>query len=204
MLFILLSTLILADSYPTFTQTELKFIEKKFGKISKNRVLDYQKNINLIKTFPKSKRLSRTNFYLNQLLPQYDGVIQKQEDHWATPKEFLTIGYGDCEDYVIIKYFSLIKLGFDKNKLFITTVREKFNGGHHMVLNYFKHSDKSPLILDNLSFKILNLKIREDLHAELFINETGVYKFNDKNILLKIANHSAEYRELIKRIKREN
>lgn len=73
-----------------------------------------------------------------------------------------------------------------------------------MVLSYFKNSNESPLILDNLSFKILNLKTRKDLEAELFINETGVYKLNNKNILIKIANHSVEYKELLKRIKREN
>jgi predicted transglutaminase-like cysteine proteinase len=52
-------------------------------------------------------------------------VINQQEDYWSTPREFLISGRGDCEDYAIIKYFTLIKLGFDERKLFLTSVKEK-------------------------------------------------------------------------------
>ena len=146
--------------------------------------------------------MTSINFYLNQLLPQYDDIINKQEDHWATPKEFLITGYGDCEDYVIIKYFSLIKLGFDENKLFITVVKETYYGGYHMVLTYFETNDKSPLVLDNLSFKILDLKTRKDIQAETFINSTGVYRMEDGK-LVKFAHNSKEYLELLNNIKKE-
>jgi len=204
LLFIFFYISLFAQSYPFFTQKELNNIEKHNGKISKNRVMDYQKNMYLIKTYPKAKQLIRVNFYLNQLLPQYDDVIQKKEDYWATPKEFLITGYGDCEDYAIIKYYSLIKLGFDEKKLFITTVREKYSGGYHMVLSYFKNKNQSPLILDNLSFKVLNLKTRKDLKADLFINSTGVYKLSEKNILIKVADYATQYKELVEKIQKEN
>jgi len=142
------------------------------------------------------EQLKRINFYLNRLQSQYDDVIKHKEDDWETPKEFLKIGYGDCEDYVLIKYYSLIKLGFDEKKLYITVVKEKFRGGYHMVLSYFKVSNKAPLILDNLSFKILDLKTREDLQAKYFINSTGVYKINKKYQLIKIAHKYKEFEEL--------
>ena len=134
--------------------------------ISKNRIVDYQNSLLIFKTLDKDKQLNKVNFYLNRLLPQYDDVINNKLDNWATPKEFLTVGYGDCEDYVIIKYFTLLKLGFDKNKLFLTAVNEKYTGGYHMVLTYFKEKNKSPLVLDNLSFRILDLKTRTDIKAE--------------------------------------
>lgn len=104
----------------------------------------------------------------------------------------------------IIKYYSLIKLSFDEKKLFITTVHEKFTGGYHMVLSYFKNTGKSPLILDNLSFKLLNLNTRKDLQADLFIYSTGVYHLNKDNRLIKIAPYSIEYKNLQKRVKKEN
>ena len=146
----------------------------------------------------------QVNFYLNKLLPQYDAVIQKKEDYWATPKEFLITGYGDCEDYVIIKYFTLLKLGFKKEKLFLTTVHEKYYGGYHMVLSYFQTKNKPPLILDNLSFRILDLETRKDLEADTFINSNGVYKINKDYKLTKIANNSIQYNNLIRKIKKEN
>ena len=200
--FFLLSSLLFSETYPSFTQKELLDIEKKKGSISKNRIVDYEKTLKRVSSFSKYKQLTSINFYLNQLLPQYDDVINKKEDHWATPKEFLTTGYGDCEDYVIIKYFSLIKLGFDEKKLFITVVKETYYGGYHMVLTYFQEENESPLVLDNLSFKILNLQTRNDIKADIFINSTGVYKMKDKK-LVKFAHNSKKYLELLESIKKE-
>jgi len=202
-LIFLLSTLLFSNSYPSFTHAELAKIKKQNGNISQNRVLDYTKNISKIKKYQKKKQLRAVNFYLNQLLPQYDDIINKKEDYWATPKEFLITGYGDCEDYVIIKYFTLIQLGFDEKKLFLNVVKEKYRGGYHMVLSYFKVKGDSPLVLDNLSFKILNLDERKDLEADVFINSTGVYRLKN-NKLVKIANYSREYIQLLKNIAKEN
>lgn len=192
-----------ASNYPVFSDKELNNIEKEVGYIAKNRVSDYVKTVESYKKLPKKKQLTKVNFYLNQLLPQYDTVVNNRDDHWATPKEFLTLGYGDCEDYVIIKYFTIIKLGFSEDKLFMTTVTEAFTGGYHMVLSYFESKNKPPLILDNLSFKILDLKTRNDLKEDLFINSTGVYKLDKNNHLVKIGNKSKKFIELMQRVKKE-
>ena len=194
--------ILLSSNYPYFTTDEFIKIEKESGRISKNRAMDYQKKISVFKTYNKTKQLNVVNHYLNQLLPQYDDIVQKQEDYWASPKEFLITGYGDCEDYVIIKYFTLLKLGFDKKKLFMTTVFEQHQGGYHMVLSYFKDKKKPPLILDNLSFRVLDLKTRTDIKPDTFINHTGVYKIDKRNRLKKIAHYSVEYHELMKKIKK--
>ena len=164
--------------------------------------MDYQRKVALVSTYDKRKQLNVVNHYLNQLLPQYDDIMQKQEDYWATPKEFLITGYGDCEDYAIIKYFTLLKLGYDEKKLFLTTVFEQHRGGYHMVLSYFKEKGKSPLILDNLSFRILDLKTRKDIKPDNFINSHGVFKIDKKNRLKKIAHHSREYNELMKKVRK--
>ena len=199
-LLLFLASILLAETYPSFTNSELRAI-KKNNLISKNRIVDYQNTLLSFKHLDKETQLNRVNFYLNRLLPQYDDVINNKLDNWATPKEFLTVGYGDCEDYVIIKYYSLIKLGFDEKKLFITIVKEKFKGGNHMVLTYFKTKDEPPLVLDNLSFKILDLKTRKDLEAELFINTTGVYKPTEEFKLLKVARKYKEFEELKTKVK---
>ena len=73
-----------------------------------------------------------------------------------------------------------------------------------MVLSYFKEAEKPPLILDNLSFKVLNLNARKDLRADLFINSTGVYKLTQKNLLIKVAQHFPKYEHLLQKIKAEN
>lgn len=199
-----LVTISYASKYPHYSIQDFLQVEKNYGRIAKNRVMDYQKQVIQFKTYNKMKQLNVVNNYLNQLLPQYDDIMQKQEDYWATPKEFLSLGYGDCEDYVIIKYFTLIKLGFDKNKLFFTTVYEQYDGGYHMVLSYFKDKGQSPLVLDNLSFRILSLQTRTDIKADVFINSHGVFKINNNNSLKKIAHTSTQYSKLIKKVKADN
>ena len=131
-------------------------------------------------------------------------MTNNQENYWSTPKEFLTTGYGDCEDYAIIKYFTLINLGFDKKKLFITTAFEHYTGGYHMVLSYFKTKNKPPLILDNLSFRILDLKKRSDITADLFINDDGVFKIDKKYNLHKVSKNATQYIDLMDKIKKNN
>ena len=200
LLLLFFTSILLAQTYPSFTDSELRTVKKK-NIISKNRILDYQKNLLALEDLGKEKQLIKLNSYLNRLLPQYDDIINNKLDNWATPKEFLTIGYGDCEDYVIIKYYSLIKLGFDEKKLFITVVKEKFRGSDHMVLSYFKTEGKPPLILDNLSFKVLDLKTRTDIQAELFINSTGVFKLSEEFELLKVAHKYREFEELKAKVK---
>ncbi len=201
---LLFSLFLFAEEYPYFTKNQLFSIEKSSGNISKNRILDYQNNIQDFKKYPKTEQLLRVNLYLNQLLPQYDDVIQKKSDYWATPKEFLVTGFGDCEDYVIIKYFTLLKLGFNKEDLFLTTVSENRRNGYHMVLSYFEKESKSPLILDNLSFRVLDLKSRSDLTADTFINSTGIYKINKRSELLKIQEKYKKFQDLIDRVKKES
>jgi len=179
------------------------YIKKVNAKVISNRIADYNRFMDSIKKYPKAQQIKKVNLYLNQLLPQYDSVIEKKNDYWATPKEFLIRGFGDCEDYVIIKYYSLLKLGFDEKKLFITVVKVKNSRGNHMVLSYFKEHGRSPLILDNLSFRMLPLNKRIDLEVKLLINSTGVYKLTKTDTLIKIANSFKKYQLLMKRMENE-
>ena len=155
----------------------------------------------VISTLSKKKQLQEVNFYLNGLLPQYDAITNNKEDVWATPKEFLTVGCGDCEDYAIIKYYSLIRLGFDEKKLFLTIVKDKYTNGYHMVLSYFQTPNSSPLVLDNLSFRILPLKKRIDLKPILFFNNSGVYKIKNGK-LQKTAKRYKKFTELQQKVEK--
>jgi predicted transglutaminase-like cysteine proteinase len=66
------------------------------------------------------------------------GVIEK----WSLP----TDGYGDCEDYVLIKRKMLIDAGWPRQALLITVVRDKKNEGHAVLT---VKTDKGEFILDN-------------------------------------------------------
>lgn len=203
-LYLLSFSIVYASDYPDFKNYELNDIEKKSGTIAKNRIIDYSQTLASLKTLPKEEQLARVNFYLNQLPFKPDIVNNNNADYWGTPKEFLACGYGDCEDYAIIKYFSLLKLGFSKDKLFITTSYEKYSGQAHMVLSYFESDNKPPLILDSLSYKVLDLAKRVDLMPKTFINPTGTYKIDAQNNLEKIGDVPEKFKELLQKVEKES
>jgi predicted transglutaminase-like cysteine proteinase len=196
-------SILYASSYPNFKNYEIDEIEENFGKTAKNRIVDYSQTLEALKNLPQDEQLLRVNFYLNQLPFKQDIFNHNRTDYWETPKEFLACGYGDCEDYAIIKYFTLLKLGFEKEKLFITTSREKYSAQAHMVLSYFKSKNQPPLILDSISYKVLDLEKRVDLEAKIFINEDGSYKIDADNNLIKVGDAPEKFKELLYKVKME-
>jgi len=75
---------------------------------------------------------------------EHYGVLEK----WAYPDD----GYGDCEDYVLLKRRMLIEAGWPREALLITVVRE-LDGDGHAVLTV--RTDRGDFILDNQSEAIV-------------------------------------------------
>ena len=93
--------------------------------------------------------LVRINKWVNETIkPMTDmdhwGVVEK----WSYPDD----GYGDCEDYALLKRRMLIDAGWPREALLMTVVREK-NGNGHAILTV--KTDKGEFILDNQEERIL-------------------------------------------------
>ena len=75
-------------------------------------------------------------------------------EHWGTVEKwsYPDDGYGDCEDYVLLKRRLLIEAGWPREALLITVVRDK-RGDGHAVLTVRTH--KGEFVLDNQEEKIL-------------------------------------------------
>jgi predicted transglutaminase-like cysteine proteinase len=99
---------------------------------------------------PKAwKDLSRINKWVNESVwPITDmdhwGVVER----WNYPDD----GYGDCEDYVLLKRKMLLQAAWPRQALLITVVRDR-NGDGHAVLTV--KTDKGEFILDNQNAEIL-------------------------------------------------
>ncbi len=95
------------------------------------------------------KDLERVNLWVNShVKPMTDmehwGVVER----WNYPDD----GYGDCEDYVLLKRKMLIKAGWPREALLITVVRDKRGDGHAILT---VKTDKGEFILDNQNDQIL-------------------------------------------------
>ncbi|BAK72275.1 conserved hypothetical protein [Arcobacter sp. L] len=142
-----------------------------------NRIEKYQTLKEKVKDYELIKKLSYVNSFINKILPARDISTASSIDYWATPKEFLLQGHGDCEDYVIAKYFTLLEIGIPKEKLYFAIVNIKGQKDAHMVLLYIEDKNSSPLVLDNLSFKVIPFTKRPKLIPKVAFNEIDSYVF---------------------------
>ena len=132
----------------------------------------YQKSLDL----SEKDQLKKVNVFFNQLRFLSDQEHWGLEDYWASPVEMLGTNGGDCEDFVIAKYFTLQSLGVNVEKLRITYVKAIRLNQAHMVLTYFSTPEGIPLVLDNLTTRIIPANKRPDL--------VPVYSFNGQGMWL--------------------
>jgi predicted transglutaminase-like cysteine proteinase len=116
----------------------------------------------------------RVNRWVNtKIKPMTDmehwGVVER----WNYPDD----GYGDCEDYVLLKRRMLIQAGWPRQALLITVVRDNRGDGHAVLT---VKTDKGEFILDNQ-------------HEEILLWSETTYRFvkrqsqNDPNVWVSLG-----------------
>ncbi|MGA9082212.1 MAG: transglutaminase-like cysteine peptidase [Pseudolabrys sp.] len=91
----------------------------------------------------------KVNAWVNQSIkPMTDlehwGVVER----WNYPDD----GYGDCEDYVLLKRRMLMQAGWPREALLITVVRDKKGDGHAVLT---VKTDRGEFVLDNQEAEVL-------------------------------------------------
>ena len=130
----------------------------------------------------ESAKLAALNQFFNRrIVFASDAEVWGQTDYWASPLEMLAKGRGDCEDYVIGKYFSLLAAGVPVAKLRLVYVRATIGGPGgevlaHMVLAYYASPGAEPLILDNLIGEMRPASRRPDLEPVFSFNGEGLWQ----------------------------
>ena len=172
-----LCALAVAD-YKKLSDRALARVEVRWGIDGRDRVSDWRELLNkLAEQIPAedAEYIRAVNDYFNRVEWLWDIDHWGQEDYWATPLETLGSNGGDCEDYSIGKYFSLISLGMDTSKLRITYVKALEYDLAHMVLAYYQTPSSEPLILDNINKTILPASKRRDLLPVYSFNGDGLW-----------------------------
>ena len=131
------------------------------------------------KTQDERRQLAQVNEFFNlRIVFTPDSEVWSQDDYWATPLQALAAGRGDCEDYVIAKYVSLLAMGMPRPKLRLVYVRARLPDEPepvpHMVLAYYANPGAEPLVLDNLRAEVWPASRRPDL--------TPVFSFDSERL----------------------
>lgn len=105
-----------------------------------------------IRHLSAAAQLDAVNRFANEQRYVLDIENYGLEDYWAAPQLFLENG-GDCEDYVIVKLFSLRWLGWALDDMRLVVVQDTNLRMAHAVLAVA--SDADVWILDNLASRIV-------------------------------------------------
>lgn len=152
-------------------------------------------------------KLQRVNTFFNTNIQFIsDSEAWGHEDYWATPMQTMGMQSGDCEDFSIAKYITLIKLGVSPEKLRLTYVKAQLasRAQAHMVLAYYASEQSEPLILDNIVPSILPASQRSDLTPVYSFNATGLWLgTSSKNLSQRPETRLSQWLHVLNRMQEE-
>ena len=95
------------------------------------------------------RELVALNKEINEAIrPMSDSAQYGVVERWTFPDT----GFGDCEDYVLLKRVKLMRLGWPQSALLITVVRDENNEGHAILTVRTSQGD---YVLDNKHSRVL-------------------------------------------------
>lgn len=174
-LFIILASTA-SQALNTQEQRWVEAVRNTYGDRAGKRVETWRREMEHFKGLSERQKLTEVNSFFNQLNFVNDDRLWGKKDYWATPLEFLGSNAGDCEDFTIAKYFSLLELGVSDKKLRLVYVKAITLNQFHMVLAYYSKPSAEPILLDNIDPQIKKASKRRDL--------LPIYSFNGKNLWL--------------------
>lgn len=174
----------LAGNYGTDWQRLEGIARARYGDTGLHRVSEWQALLAALNNQPVEIKLTMVNDFFNQKTQwTTDSALFGQPDYWASPLETLALKAGDCEDFTIAKYITLLSSGIDARSLRLVYVKANRPGlapQAHMVLAWYSAAQVDPLILDNINPNVVRASERGDL--------TPIFSFNHKDLWLGAGN----------------
>lgn len=160
------------------------------------------------------EKIKATNAFFNdELFFSNDSYQWRKEDYWATPLEFLFAGAGDCEDFAIAKYFTLLEMGVSQDKLRIIYGHIQSLNEKHVILGYYnsRPDETFPLVLDSLgnshrpANKLYSLKEQKDFIPVYSFNNQSLWIINGSKSLIRGSSleRLTEWRRMLGKFKQE-
>lgn len=185
-------------------------MQTRYGADGVAKLNSWQQLVHDYRDRPDTTKIRAANDFINKTTSFVDDIVHwKQSDYWATPLETLGTGAGDCEDYTIAKYATLLEMGVPMERLRLIYVKAQIGGAGsrvfqaHMVLGYYEQPNAIPLILDSLVPEIESADLRTDLHPVFSFNGAGLWVGNQAQPQIDPTARLSRWRDLLERMKQE-
>ena len=182
--------------------------QQRYGQPATETVISWRHMLEESRALPDDEKLKAVNQFFNRRIRfNADQAVWGMPDYWATPLEFIGRAQGDCEDFAIAKYISLLMLGVPNDKLRLIYVRARFGGSlilnteAHMVLGYYVDPAGDPIILDSLLNSIRPAAARTDLTPVFSFNSQGLWVPGAPNLGADPTARLSRWRDVLDRIK---
>ena len=187
------------------SRQSLARIGQDYGEQALRRISDWQAMILSSSSLDDMQKLQETNAFFNRVRFVSDIDHWGKEDYWATPVQMLASDGGDCEDFSIAKYFTLLQMGIPAERMRLTYVKALELDQAHMVLTYYSTPDAEPLVLDNLVTDIRTSSSRTDLLPVYSFNGNGLWLVKGHGMDQKVGDPErlSRWKEVIARISDE-
>ncbi|MEE9494412.1 MAG: transglutaminase-like cysteine peptidase [Gammaproteobacteria bacterium] len=146
--------------------------------LNRCHLANWQAFLDSIRSLPGRQQIEKVNQYANKKTYILDMDNYGVSDYWAVAKEFLYNG-GDCEDYAIVKLFSLRWLDYPVETTRIVVLQDTNLRVAHAILVVAQQDDI--LILDNQIDQVVS-------HREI-VHYSPVYSINEKHWWLHLPGH---------------
>lgn len=177
-------------------------LKENYGERAAKRGKAWLKLMQPDTSLSENDSLEKVNRFFNLFHFIEDIKLWGEINYWATPVEFIGVNGGDCEDYSIAKYFTLLELGIADEKMRITIAKAVNLDQYHMVLAYYDTPSSIPLILDNIDSVIKPASIRHDLIPIYSFNGSQLWLNKERGRSVATGNSSRlkQWRDLRERI----
>lgn len=207
---LVLAALLIGGFALPLDHTRLALSARALGPPAVEGLSAWQNMMQIAHASPENSRLTLVNRFFNHRIQfAEDSWIWNHEDYWATPLETLHKGAGDCEDFAIAKYFSLLALGTPPGRMRLTYVRAAMNRNGeirlmpHMVLAYYPQKAGEPLVLDNLMDDIRPAAGRPDLLPVFSFNSEGLWEQMGNKKASVSVDRLSRWRDVLQRVSAE-
>lgn len=156
------------------------FLKRRYGKAGEQAYGDWRRLVDGGATAATPDKLARANDFFNRRIRQSSDLrIWGRQEYWASLGDVLGKGYGDSDDFVIAKYFTLLAMQVPPERLRLAYVKtldgRSASDPVHMVLAYFDAPNREPVLLDNKVTDILPASQRTDLKPIFSFNSAGAW-----------------------------